>query len=167
MAVVFILLAMAIMVIVVIVLPQVSGLTKVKYQPHRKAVVEDEPLEEEQDQYSGGYVPPDVLQRREESQKKKNSKSKVSIGALKEKMNYSKDDIPLKLQLTTENEDVHNLRRRTTAKKVEPSEVNDPNAYDYDIDELIQEDEQDQQREDKKEFQKRSAKSQQDLEELA
>jgi hypothetical protein len=155
MALLFIILAMVVMVILVLLLPQMSGLTKVEYKANRHR---DEPQEKQDDEYEG-YVPPDELQRRLKSQQS----SKLSLNSLKKKMVYHKEDAPLKVHL--KREDVGRLRRRL--KKADIQEQNDPNAFDFDIDELILEEQQDQQKEQEREFQSRSAKSNEALEEMA
>lgn len=149
---------MVFMVVLIVLLPQLSGLTTVKYQPDRSRRTLHGQQEQEQDQEQG-YIPPDELQRRAEQVQQQNSK--LSMGSLKKKLDYTREDVPFKLHLTSENTSNTTLRRRGNKPNVQAQ--NDPNAFDYDIDELIQEDQQDREQE----FRSRAAKSQQELEDLA
>lgn len=78
----------------------------------------------------GGYIPPDELWKREQEEKDANS-LRARASALKDRINVTNDDVPLKIRL---NQDTV-LRRRH--EKVVGD--NNPNNYDYDLDELIEE----------------------------
>lgn len=77
-----------------------------------------------QQQYSG-YVPPD-----EELRLKEEEKSKGLASTIREKVRLTSEDMPIRIGLNQEG----NLRKRGGKVLID----NDPNNYDYDLDELIE-----------------------------
>lgn len=129
---------MALIVVIIVLLPQFSGLTKVRYQPKRRGLKQQEPK-------STGYNAP---QRAQEKPK--------LMDSLKKNFNYTRESVPLKLELT--NTESSSLRRRQRAKV-----DTDPNNFDFDIDELIDEDNE----QEAQELRQRLAKSVEEVEDLA
>lgn len=128
-----------------IYLPYSSGLATYKYEkkPTERAQLKnkDEYLSNYQ-----GYIPPDE----EAALRNKNQDShsfRVSVSKLKEKAHVTSSDIPLKFKLQQDS----TLRKRNKEKL---DVNNDPNTFDYDIDELIREENETAIEEQKREFYK-------------
>lgn len=140
-----ILLAAAVLVVFVLLLPVMSGLTQIEREktgkPKQNAHHSNEPAEE----YLG-YIPPDELIRGENESE---SSFKARVEAMKKRINVTSTDIPYKIRLQHENDS--GLRRRTKEKL--DIDTN-PNNYDYDLDELIREEGEEAVRERDHEFYK-------------
>ncbi|EGW35626.1 uncharacterized protein SPAPADRAFT_58842 [Spathaspora passalidarum NRRL Y-27907] len=138
-----------ILVAFVLLLPYVSGLTKVEIDTHRRAkdkqnqkqkrtAAADVPV----DQF--GYVPPDEIESKDEE----DHSLKARASALKEKLQVTSEDMPIKIHLNQG--DSAGLRRRKEKLDIDT----DPNKYDYDIDELIAEETETARREQEHDFYK-------------
>lgn len=116
----------AVLVAAILYLPYASGLTTVSVQNNKRrrdAAHQPEPAE-----YSG-YLPPDEAVA-SLSSKPESLRSRAS--AFRDRIQVTQEDMPLKIKLDHQD----SLRRRNKVKlDINP----DPNSYDYDIDELIQE----------------------------
>ncbi|CAI5759119.1 unnamed protein product [Candida verbasci] len=134
-----------ILVIIMILLPYFSGLTKVELDTHHhgnKNKKQSIPIQQHQEQQYG-YIPPDELYQQQHPDNDHHSKT----SALKEKFQLTQEDMPIKIKLT----DSEGLRKR---KKEKLDLDTNPNNYDYDIDELIQEENINAKEEQQKEFYK-------------
>lgn len=129
-----------IIIVFVIVLPQLSGIATVKIQPKRTFKASDDQDEPVTTEYQG-YVPPDE-QKRIEEQRLANAKRKSTLNTLKSFKNISKDDIPLKFKL---NDNTGTQLRKRGANPVARKDSN-PTNFDYDLDELIDEELQNDER---------------------
>lgn len=108
--------------VVIIYLPYAAGLTTVEKAKHQqKASKKKQPTHQ---QYSG-YVPPDEVSRMNEEEK-----SKGFASTIRDKVKLTSEDMPIKIGLNQEG----NLRRRGGKVLIDT----DPNNYDYDLDELIE-----------------------------
>lgn len=137
----FLLLVIAIILIAAIVLlPSLSGLTKVSVETHPHHKKEVKPTNKKKqnevgDSYQFGYVPPDELSSTS-NELDKEGFLKAEARALKEKLQVHSEDVPIKIKLKNFAVDENGLRRR----KAEKLDLDtDPNSYDYDLDELIAE----------------------------
>lgn len=119
-----------VLVAIVLYLPYASGLATYKVEkPKRKTdPVAVAKKHDDYDQF--GYVPPDEVEQASST----SSSVRARASALKEKINVTPDDIPLKIKLNTP--EASGLRRRGKEKLDLDT---DPNNYDYDIDDLINE----------------------------
>ncbi|KAK6199438.1 uncharacterized protein RJT21DRAFT_46757 [Scheffersomyces amazonensis] len=132
-----ILLFAIVIVALVLALPYFSGLTTIEID--KKARQSQKKKEQQQQQTqpvtqaSYGYIPPDEQRRVEEEENNKHS-LKARASALKDKINVTSQDIPIKIKLNSEN--ASGLRQRHKEKL---DIDNDPNNYDYDLDDLIKE----------------------------
>ncbi|KAF3987780.1 hypothetical protein FT663_03675 [Candidozyma haemuli var. vulneris] len=105
-------------------LPYSAGLTHLERRKREKKEKDTQTSNEFQ-----GYVPPDEEMRRQrEEDEKRGLKARAS--ALKEKLHVTAEDMPVSIRLNQES----GLRKR--GEKV--SADHNPNNYDYDLDELIQ-----------------------------
>lgn len=77
-----------------------------------------------------GYIPPDELLRQEEEENERKG-LRASASALKDRMNVTSENVPIKIRLNQEG-----VLRRRHEKVISDG---DPNNYDYDLDELIEE----------------------------
>lgn len=126
---IFIILIVAVLLCaLVLYLPYSAGLTHIEKNT-KKEIPHAELKKPANDDYDG-YLPPDEILRREQEEKESHG-LKARALALKEKIHVTNDDVPLKIRLNQETV----LRRRH--EKV--SGDTDPNNYDYDLDELIEE----------------------------
>lgn len=129
----FVLLIIAIVIVLYLLyLPYAAGLATYKIEKSHKETKEQNEEDKDEDKFQSVYVPPDEEdQRKLKEDEKKNIAAKAS--GLREKLNVSVDDIPFKLQLR---------HKGKTPKRVEHVTDDDPNDYDYDIDELIRDEEE-------------------------
>ncbi|ODV76885.1 uncharacterized protein CANTADRAFT_24145 [Suhomyces tanzawaensis NRRL Y-17324] len=113
-----------VLVAVILYLPYASGLTKVKIERKPKNIShkQEEPAV---DEYQG-YIPPDEQVARSENK---------PHTSMRDRMNVTSGDIPLRIRLDHESS---GLRKRKDKLDIN----RDPNSYDYDIDELIEEEAQ-------------------------
>lgn len=109
---------------VILYLPYALGLTEFEKSSRKKL----QKLKESASSEHSGYVPPDeehaLRQQKEESLKGKAS-------ALRERINVTSEDVPVKIRLHQDG-----LRKRTKEKLDVDT---NPSNYDYDLDELIRE----------------------------
>ncbi|KAG7697600.1 hypothetical protein KL930_000345 [Ogataea haglerorum] len=122
---------MAAFVALVIFLPLLSGMFTYKPNPsylEKRKEKESEKLKSQNDDGYGGYVPPDEQLELEKQAKSSGSRIYSKISHL------TQDDIPIKLQLQSHGE----LKNRTARKPVTTD--SNPNSFDYDLNELIDED---------------------------
>lgn len=143
-----------IFVILILLLPSVSGLTKVSVQTHPHHKKDSKPTNKKQnevpDNYQYGYVPPGELTLSSNDVDNEGF-LKTEARVLKEKLQVHSDDIPIKIKLKNFAGDETGLRRR----KAEKLDLNtDPNSYDYDLDELIAEETESARQNAQKEFYK-------------
>ncbi|EMG48204.1 hypothetical protein SBY92_003080 [Candida maltosa Xu316] len=133
-----ILIIAVILVIIMLVLPYASGLTKIEIDTHHKVKEKKQTKKSASAPSSSqqyGYVPPDEIQPEDDkSQEHKYFKEKAS--AIKDKFQVTSEDMPLKIKLSKLDNTDANLRHR---KKEKLDIDTNPNNYDYDIDELIAE----------------------------
>ena len=139
----FLIISIAILLVVVILLlPTLSGLTKVSVEtPHRHHHKQDhrpnnKKQVENQDDYQYGYVPPDELAQSSNDVDDEGF-LKTEARVLKEKLQLHSDDIPIRIKLKNFAGDEGTGLRRRKAEKLDFN--TDPNSYDYDLDELIAE----------------------------
>ncbi|KAG7892830.1 hypothetical protein KL925_001004 [Ogataea polymorpha] len=121
---------MATFIALVIFLPLLSGMFTYKPNPsylEKRKQTEVEKLKSHRDDGYGGYVPPDEQLELEKQAKSSGSRIYSKISHL------TPDDIPIKLQLQNQGE----LKSRT-ARKLVTTDSN-PNNFDYDLNELIDE----------------------------
>ena len=122
----------AALVLYLLYLPYAAGLATYKIENSHKEKKEQNEEDKDEDKLQSVYVPPDEEdQRKLKVDDKKKLASKAS--GLRERLNVSVDDIPFKLELR------HKGRTRKGADHVVD---NNPNDYDYDIDELIRDEEE-------------------------
>lgn len=85
-----------------------------------------------------GYIPPDEeLRRQREQDEQLGLKARAS--ALKEKLNVTSDEIPFLIRLN-QGDGLRKRNDRNASEKVVTDQ--DPNDYDYDLDELIEDETQ-------------------------
>lgn len=148
--------AMVVMVLVIALLPQFTGLVKYTNNPdyiekkRKKELLREEKLKESQknnydnNNNTGYYQEPD--QYIDDETEGITSSSKTSKFSIRSKLNnlahtqITEKDIPIKLELTGESE----LKRRVRGKNTNSIPISEvlkanPNNYDYDIDEFIEE----------------------------
>lgn len=129
----------------VLYLPYSAGLATYKYEKKPRSKAEEAEHDSVVNNYQG-YIPPD-----EEAALRKNQEDshsfRVNVSKLKEKAHVTSSDIPLKMRLQQDG----NLRKRN---KERLNVDNDPNTYDYDIDEFIKEENEKAVEEQKREFYK-------------
>lgn len=119
-----VLLFAVVIVAVIVYLPYSTGLIKYNYEKKPKKTPKKETPKHRE---YNGYVPPDEVQE----QKPKAFNTGINT-------NITKDDIPVKVSLTG-----GNLRKRREKLDVDSN----PNNYDYDLDEIINEQEPQEYRE--------------------
>ncbi|KAG7191577.1 uncharacterized protein KQ657_002970 [Scheffersomyces spartinae] len=123
------LLVFVVIVVFILALPYVSGIASYDVERKKKPVQKKSAVEPSRSMGAPvGYVPPSF----EVKDDAEEAASTSGISALKDKMRLTSEDIPLKLHLN----DSSSLRRRKTDKIDMDS---NPNNYDYDLDELIEE----------------------------
>lgn len=108
----------------VLYLPQMAGLTHLEKQKKQKKPVHQQKHEDP----VSGYIPPDEEIRRQKEEEERKSLAARASG-LKQKMNLTNDDVPLKIRLNNE--------ETLTRRKEKISTDHNPDTYDYDLDELI------------------------------
>lgn len=106
-------------------LPYSAGLTHLE-RDSKKPKTEVKTKRNEYD----GYIPPDELLRQEEEENERKG-LRASASALKDRMNVTSENVPIKIRLNQEG-----VLRRRHEKVISDG---DPNNYDYDLDELIEE----------------------------
>lgn len=142
------------LVVATLVLPVLNGLGsyKIQVQPKQPTRMINKPHSQQR-----GYIPPDELAAMEEQAKKDNSK----LQRLKNGLMVTKEDMPLKFKLSDDSNSASNMRRR----KVQTlEEINDPSAFDYDLDEFNEDSDEEVERRD---WNERASKGEQYLEEIA
>lgn len=112
----------------VLYLPYSAGLTHLERETHKKTP-ESKKKHKKQHQYEG-YIPPDE-ELRLRAAEEKNHGLKARASAMKERLNVTSDDLPFKIKLNQDS-----VVRKRHEKPV--GDI-DPNNYDYDLDELIEE----------------------------
>lgn len=127
----FIIVIAAVIIAIIVYLPYASGLTTFEKQEIRAKQAKPIAKEPSQPSY-GGYIPPDELYHQQELEESSNS-LRGRASAIKEKLNITSNDMPVKIALL----DHQNLRKRNQKEKLDTD--NNPNNYDYDLDELIEE----------------------------
>lgn len=156
-----ILIIAVILVAVMVILPYTSGLTKIEidrshHQSLKKSSQESKPPQQQQQQYYG-YVPPDEIQDLDDQANQQHQSLKDRAHLLKERLQVTADHIPLKIKLnkldsgSTASGNSSGLRHR---KREKLDLDNNPNTYDYDIDELIAEENDLARKEQQQEFYK-------------
>lgn len=148
------------LVIVMLLLPYASGLTKIEidttHHGHKKSnqqKKQSSPEFSQQQQQANqqyGYIPPDELQSQEQ-ESEEHGFLKNRAHAFKEKLQVTSEDMPLKIKLNKLNNADSSLRNR---KKEKLDIDTNPNNYDYDIDELIAEETEISRKEQQSEFYK-------------
>ncbi|KAH3688008.1 hypothetical protein WICPIJ_001002 [Wickerhamomyces pijperi] len=125
----FIIIFIVLLVIAPIVLPVLNGLGSYKVQIKPKQPIRS--TDSSKKSSSGyGYTSPEDLANQEAEEKRKNSK----LQKLKNGLNVTRDDMPLKFRLRSdENGTAKNVRRR---KLLTTAQMNDPNTFDYDLEEF-------------------------------
>lgn len=130
-----------ILVAVVLILPYISGLTKIEIDPHahakhiqqqkKKSTSSTTSQQPQVDQF--GYLPPDEVANQQSSSEDHSIKARAS--AIKDKFQVTAEDMPIRIKLNRNGSSgvSSSLRRRHEKLDVDT----DPNKYDYDIDELI------------------------------
>ncbi|CAI8505523.1 unnamed protein product [Pichia kudriavzevii] len=117
---------MAVMVLAVVMLPTMSGLvTYTRTSKHREELSSSQSHKQ-----TDFYETPDVEEEEEEEEELNSGKT----SGLKAKLRITEADLPVKLELVGEGE----LKRRVRSTHKGPTS-GDPTVYDYDIDELIAE----------------------------
>lgn len=136
MGILFFLLLFFVVMVFLLLLPTMSGIGSFEIDNESAELRKREKMLDEQDRLAelnarhvDGYAPPDEYDDLEESEKK----SRKEI--LKEKLDNI--SIPISFKTTALDEDNAILRRRRM--RTEP-ENNDPNVFDYDLDDIIKED---------------------------
>ena len=144
------LVVMVVMVAVTIMLPQLSGLTTYTNNPDyiakqrkRKEAKNksrsSRDLLGQQQQNTFSYAAPDAEIEADDQAVSSRSSAFKGVHSTLSKLTHpqlTESDIPIKLELVGENE----LKRRARRREEEPKEINaDPNSFDYDIDEFIDE----------------------------
>lgn len=109
----------------VLYLPYSAGLTHLE-----RDVRKSEPQTVKKRAEYNGYIPPDEELRQQEEENESHG-LKARASALKDRIRVTSDDMPIKIRL---NQDTV-LRKRNEKVNVD----RDPNNYDYDLDELIEE----------------------------
>jgi hypothetical protein len=149
----------------VVLLPLISGVGSYKYQRTYSSISNEDEDEKKQDStdIDQGYVPLEEQIRREQEHNKKESK----FSKLKN-LKITKESIPLKFTTTASSvrQPTKQALRNRKPRNLE-SLNNNPDSYDYDLDELINEEEESDENERREEFEQIKAKSQNDLEDLA
>lgn len=120
-----ILIAALLLCVLVVFLPYSAGLTHVERES-KKQRTQTKTKKVDYD----GYVPPDELLRQQEEENERRG-FKARASALKERINVTSDDVPIKIKLNQES-----VLKRRHERVVGDG---DPNNYDYDLDELIDE----------------------------
>ena len=128
-----------------IYLPYSSGLAIYEYERKPKEKVQQNNKDNYLNSYQG-YIPPDEEASLREQGQESHS-FRVSVSKLREKAHVTSSDIPLKIRLQQDS----SLRRRN---KERLDIDTDPNNYDYDIDELIKEENEAAVEDQKREFYK-------------
>lgn len=144
--------------LLLVFLPIISGIGSYKYQ--KRASFDHKKSDEVNTAYQG-YIPPEEAKRLEEEQKERARKKNSRLAKLKN-IKVSRGDLPVRFSTGLTNADA-TLRKR--GKKVELSD-NDPSNFDFDIDELIEEENASDLRDEQTEARERSAKNQEELETL-
>lgn len=144
-----------------LILPYASGLTKIEIdRSHHQSLKKSSPLssqEHKPPQQYYGYVPPDEIQDFDDQTNELHHSLKDRAHLLKEKLQVTADDIPLKIKLNkpdsinTADGNSSGLRHR---KREKLDLDNNPNTFDYDIDELIAEENDLARKEQQQEFYK-------------
>ncbi|CAK7909450.1 hypothetical protein CAAN1_24S01244 [[Candida] anglica] len=150
----FIYLVVAVIIIaVVILLPYSTGLTSFEKNKRTKKSGHSSngSATSGQEQIYGGYVPPDEANALY-NQEHTSTSLRDRAAALKERINVTSDDIPVRIRLS---DSQAGLRKRGTKEKLD-TDIN-PNNYDYDLDELIEEEQNKAQEEQRKEFYKKES----------
>lgn len=152
------LLAFVIIVVAVVMLPVISGVASIhKVAPKtRESQVEDDDEEE-----TGGYVPPDELRRREELKALKKSGRLGKVKAVADKLPGIKYTTGINDEKSTAK-----LRKRGPQRRLDPSHKEDPSQFDFDLDEFIDQEQRADAADAQEEFQRRAAKTTEELEEL-
>lgn len=112
----------------ILLLPYVSGLTRFEKNKRRVAPSAPPAAAAAPSAPSYGYTPPDEF----EAGEAESASFRSRASALKSKISVTSNDIPVKIALL----DHPGLRKRTTERL---DTDNDPNNYDYDLDDLIRE----------------------------
>lgn len=141
---------MVVMVAVTIMLPQLSGLTTYTNNPDYIAKQRERKeaknksrssrdFSGQQQQNAFSYAAPDAEIEGEDQAVSSKSSAFRGVRSTLSKLAHpqiTESDIPIKLELVGENE----LKRRARRREEEPKKINaDPNNFDYDIDEFIDE----------------------------
>lgn len=145
-----ILVVMVVMVAITIMLPQLSGLATytnnpdyiAKQRERKEAKNKSRPSQKfsgQQQQNAFTYAAPDADIEGDDQAVSSKSSAFKGVRSTLNKLAHpqlTESDIPIKLELVGENE----LKRRARRREEEPKKINaDPNNFDYDIDEFIDE----------------------------
>lgn len=118
---------------VVLYLPYMSGLTKIEKSggnsKKSKTSTSTQSHRQSSDDYNSGYVPPDE----DYDFKGDDSGFRAKASALKERVNATANDLPIRIKLQNQQLGAH-IRNRKEKLDLDT----DPNKYDYDLDELIE-----------------------------
>ncbi|CAK9441381.1 uncharacterized protein LODBEIA_P52490 [Lodderomyces beijingensis] len=151
----FLLIAIAVaLTLLMVILPYCSGLTKIKLnsekkkssQAKKKKTTAEQIRHQPTAQY--GYIPPDELNAHDE---KTGTNFKAKASALKEKFDVHAEDLPIRIELNKFGDNDGEMRKRRIQKVDWDT---DPDKYDYDLDELIAEENEFAKREQSREFYK-------------
>ncbi|RCK56614.1 hypothetical protein Cantr_05831 [Candida viswanathii] len=130
------------LVLVMLLLPYASGLTKIEIDTTHHHRHQQKSQQRQQSPSTAtsssqqyGYIPPDEIQP-ESADSEEHGYLKDRAHALKEKLQVTSEDMPLKIKLNKFDNSDAALRHR---KKEKLDMDTNPNNYDYDIDELIAE----------------------------
>lgn len=125
---------MVVMIALIVALPALSGVASYDKNPEYLAKKKDQSVTDEYTPVNptGTYLAPDEV----ESYKEVDKDDKPSTGRRLRDAKLTGDDIPVKLRL--QDADLSNLRKRGSHARHNLDDKN-PNQYDYDLDQLIEE----------------------------
>ncbi|GME90582.1 hypothetical protein B5S28_g4928 [[Candida] boidinii] len=163
-----IIVCMLLMVVITALLPLITGLAKYEKNPNykkdkRQDSNNDQISSNDNNKYSkyiqstGGYIPPDELNsnsNNNNNNKDSNSESSKSFGTgvYNKLKDIQRDDLPVQLHLNVDGDknsssSSSGLRSRKNIKNLDAASSIDPNAYDYDLNDLIEDEIEDDRQE--------------------
>lgn len=158
---------MLLMVVITALLPLITGLAKYEKNPnYKKDKIQgsnnDQISSNDNNKYSkyiqstGGYIPPDELNSNSNNNNNKDSNSEFSksfgTGVYNKLKDIQRDDLPVQLHLNVDGDknsssSSSGLRSRKNIKNLDAASSIDPNAYDYDLNDLIEDEIEDDRQE--------------------
>ncbi|OWB86808.1 hypothetical protein B5S33_g5522 [[Candida] boidinii] len=161
-----IIVCMLLMVVITAFLPLITGLAKYEKNKnykknHKKDSTNAKNAANKYSEYiqsTGGYIPPDELNSNSNNNgnDSKDSSSKLSksfgTGVYNKLKDIQRDDLPVQLHLNvddakTSSSSSSGLRSRKNIKNLDVASSVDPNSYDYDLNDLIEEEIEDDRQE--------------------